>query len=504
MSNFNAFHGSTQQPESFRPRGQTTFRSSNRGGGNQRSAPHSSEQSQQTSSYQPQQSNGTPAFSAEGSRGGGRQRPNRGQRSRVPATISTLRRNNRIPSRQPPTAQHMSTASSEAKNDPLHAEFIIPETPNDLVPNEPRIHITSTMLEFDTLINNVYRVLSTDRTFSRNISTGMFAYYCAVQWVYRIWFLETRNFRSPTFEVSEFLRICEELQFEIPDPIATFIKGIGNITSVESDAMLYSIEELTPSTFVIADGINGWYGKISAANHYLYQWYPCLAVYAKKICVDIVGTADWDLPAIIRPDGDHGTPTPNLPGYRPTDQMSPEMTRNLNSSLITATAFPSVNTIFPINLDLLTIVRSHLLAVNKFKLTIASTFETHGSLGQVLYVTTPPNYTYMGEPFVSSTLIGNCGSRLDGRESYGSSSIIYRFKAETILNRAEIQINNWCIYSFDNYSAVPEEWINSANNLFQLPSTDMRSKLNVPSFSTARYEAIGRLSIMVDRASIAK
>jgi hypothetical protein len=333
----------------------------------------------------------------------------------------------------------------------------------------------------------------------------MFAYYCALQWVYRIWSLETRNFGSPTFEVTEFLRICEELNFEIPDPIATFIRGIGNITSVESDAMLFSVEELTPSTFVTADGVNGWYGRVTRANHYLYQWYPCLAVYAKKICADIAGVEGWDLPAEIRPqETAHGLPTPNLPGYRPVDRMSPEMQRNLTSSLITATAFPSVNNNFPINLDLLTTVRSHLLPVNKFKLTIATTFETHGSLGQVLYVTTPPAYIYTGEPFVSSTLIGNCGSRLDGRESYGASSIIYRFEAETIKNRAENLVNNWCIYSFDNYTAVPAHWIASANNLFQLPSINMRSKLNVSSFSTARYEAIGRLSIMVDRAAIAK
>lgn len=206
-------------------------------------------------------------------------------------------------------------------------------------------------------------------------------------------------------------------------------------------------------------------------------------MYFLRIREDILKSTDpgrnvnWDLPPNIRPeDGNAGLPTRNLLGWKPSVRMKEDQLHFLYDCGFDAQGVCTFQLPrFPINMDLLLSIQQE---INNLKIETRQTGNLPtGSQAQLIKIKPLGRDE---DPALEQELIAASPTKIAPSLELCGGALMYR--VEKLVSR---RLNNWCIYNFRNYRAVPEQWRRTANTFRQLESPI----LQVEEFGSAGYLA---------------
>lgn len=256
-----------------------------------------------------------------------------------------------------------STVESAPRDDPLFMDSVMPPgfTGFSPVVRIPKIH--SGFEGLPAISHEIYRRLAAEsNNFARKVAPSAFDYYAAVIATARHIEVADKNGANVTSDEKDISDKVIKMNFQPPVAVTKYLDGVGS-TSMPSGRKVRLDRrpiEYEAGNDPIGD-IPGYFERVNADTHYLYNSLPCLGVYFQRIREDILKTNDnnrnpnWNLPPNIRPeDGNAGLPTRNLLGWKPSVRLKEDQLHFLYDCGFTAQGECTFQVPrFPINMDLL-------------------------------------------------------------------------------------------------------------------------------------------------------
>lgn len=340
----------------------------------------------------------------------------------------------------------------------------------------PIIHIYPGCYQLPNITKMLYEQLQKDYpVITKYISESVFAYYCAVVVYFRLLRLLKVKDKMMTRDELDFHNRVKAANLMVPTLLQDYISCLGDVTFYNGHFReRYDFTMLSIEYFTSADGSSGWFGKINANTHILYQMYPCLSVYARRIIQDLLYTAgeaneDWNLPVDVAPkEPNAGKPTKNLLGYAKAQKLTKDQVNFLQEGGVIANSFVTSNETLLLAMRLTQNVSQELVRNKDLQLNTALCKYRHGSVAQlpIHYVIPPkdiePNYHEIDGPFIQM-------SKYKHPLQLHTAALKFQYQ---IRFNVETELNSWCIYSFNEYKEVPEAWreiISQANNRIITP-----------------------------------
>lgn len=444
-----------------------------------------------------------PAASSEQSPGqeaGRNQGPRRGRRGKnQPAGTNPFNQGDATP-RGLPQSNNLAKSHSAMQNDPLYKQAIVGEPEITMAPLADDPNIFSAADGLTPLIDELYnKAVSAKQGFSKRVPDSAFAAYCATLTYARLLAVHSHNGYPLSYDEREFLSEVKQGQFVIPNLLQIYLDGIGNITVPEGRELRFKL--LRPHYVRGAFGnvaIPGFFDRVGPDTHFLYKSYPCLAVYFDRLLHDMAAhpgeEGDWDLPDNISPDDPEEPapnpddeqvirrrdpvahpdfPTENMLGYRTSSTLSSVMKSWLISEArVNVNRVSFDNESIAYSSSLMNAVCTELRQCDVFKLAVLDLQSANGSIGQLLSVapvlTTVPEYESVMDA-TSLTKLSDVVTSLAGPFRYRSFH-----STGPRARRNEHQA--WCVYSFNDFLQVPEDWIETINMLRteEYPELDYR------------------------------
>lgn len=377
--------------------------------------------------------------------------------------------------------QNLSASVNAQKNDPLYREDVLLVRGCEASPMPKESLVYPAFYAIDRLSDHVHKgVASVNYGFSLHVTQSAFRYYVAAASYARLLKVLHLSGRSITSAEEEFMSMMYSGGFNLPNLIGYYLDGIGNTMINHREVRI----QAKPRNCVQSKDDNsiGWFGAITAQTHYLYAAYPCLAVYATRIQMDILYSnqklevPDWNLPEDIRPLNEIAdTPTANLLGYAPARKLPQIQLQWLyGCGFNWAGNYVSEHPTIPFLATILCAVHIELRG-SKIKV-VPMNKDLIGSLAQTVTTrVTPGAIAPMQES--KQNMLATLGLYINGSVVVAAESLRY-LQYHTIND-----INSWSIYKWNNYTQVPDAWITSANTLYD--ATSEMLKLQV--FRTAPY-----------------
>ncbi|XP_063701966.1 uncharacterized protein LOC134832012 isoform X1 [Culicoides brevitarsis] len=325
------------------------------------------------------------------------------------------------------------------------------------------------------LIEQMYDELERNHPiFTSLVSESAFAYYCAVVVYNRILHLRKMNGEVLTTDEMKFIKQVDALNLRVPCLLQCYIAGMGNVTIQEGHIREKFRFKTHPITYVTAaDSSMGWFGRVAAETHFLYQKYPCLTVFAKRI-VEEVGfekgnSPVWNLPEDIAPANEEaGFPSENLLGYGPLQPLRASQKIFLKRCGISEPRFPTANDTFCLCLKLLSEIRRELVAEKQLKLFSSKIHGENGSVAQLPYhrLTEIPKSDMQSDiaPIEADGPFRQF-SKYRFPNALHVASLKFQYQIECVVKNDGP--NLWSIYDFDGFQKVPIDWcetMKSQNN----------------------------------------
>lgn len=301
------------------------------------------------------------------------------------------------------------------------------------------------------------------------VSESAFAYYCAVVVYNRILHLRNANHSDTlTEDEKRFMKQIKALNLRIPLLLQCYIAGMGNVAVHNGHSREKFVFRAHPIKYVSsADRSMGWFGRVGPTTHFLYQKYPCLTVFARRIVEEIKyekgENPQWNLPEDIAPEeANAGFPSENMLGYAPRQTLMASQKIFLKRCGVSESSFPTSNDSFCLSLTLLKEIGKELIREKTFDL-YSSRIQRHdGSLAQLPYHSlsklpenekTTPEDDEIPRIEVDGPFRQYSKYRLPN--ALHVAGLRFQYQMKCTLNE---QCNMWCIYDFNRFKEVPEAW----------------------------------------------
>lgn len=182
----------------------------------------------------------------------------------------------------PPTALEKSKTPTPPKNTPLLADsvFGIDVSVRELNINQ---EISPSFGRLPDIVEDVYSAIGgDDKNLNKQMTKSMLMYYStAILWARLLDIKAKRGNTNLTFTEQEFCKFVATQEFNIPQPLYLFLKGIGEVKD-STCKTVHLADHVLPE--VVQQGFGGYFSAtIDEASHNLYEEIPCLG-----ICGDIV------------------------------------------------------------------------------------------------------------------------------------------------------------------------------------------------------------------------
>lgn len=160
-------------------------------------------------------------------------------------------------------------------------------------------------------------------------------YYAAALLWCRITTLKRVNQEVLSIEEEQLLRVIENLQFIVPEPILCQLRIFGRIQTLTRE----HLQPVFPSlpTERVA-GFGGYYGPINVNTHNFYEEIPCLGVLAEAVRQAVSNSPPGAYLSALQAEG--VIPNANLLGYKPLANRRNEAKNLAFDAGITADQFP--------------------------------------------------------------------------------------------------------------------------------------------------------------------
>lgn len=274
--------------------------------------------------------------------------------------------------------------------------------------------------------------------------------------------------------------------FIVPEAFSLYLSAFGKTFLASGTTLRF---RLAPRSYLSADNIVEFFGRLGPDTHYLYGAYPCLAVSTARILADVAfhpgDPRAWDLPDAIRPLPEVGMgphlveeaghvqqkrpanhPTRNVIGYDYAVRLNSYQQSWLTNIGIANGAFHSSNASVSLHPQLMQAVSTCFAECKCFKFTNVTLGNFEGSQTQINCVWDNPFETVIPtEDYLQCNLETRSADKQDVSLAPAGLLSCFRIRREPRPTRTGLHINNWCVYSFNEYADVPETWVNTANAL---------------------------------------
>lgn len=392
-----------------------------------------------------------------------------------------------------PVPQHRVTSSSSTKNDPLFLSALNAVPGSKLHPSIQSAKVYPSAAGLTELVDQLHcQFVASSPGYARRVPKVAFAYYAATAtYASMLKKVELNSFRISEPE-RNFANVVIEMNLDLPKVLQLYCEGFG---SVQIPSGRLNKMDMAPREYVDNEesATSGWFGQVTHLTHWMYRDYPNLASYAYAINRAIVRQQgeplEYQYPEAISPAAAHGNPTKNFLGYSPTEHLRPDQRSFLNASGFTQDgAFKSANEQIPLITNLLWNVQQEL---NQIKICRQKmTFTVDGSQAQIPVVAELPTEglcrTLEGDFEVQSPcdIVSSCVMM--------SSAFAYRVKYA--VQRNGPAQHKWAIYTCNNYSQVPQNWVDSANTLRNMENQFLQSL----EMRTGAYGLVARVRTVLD------
>lgn len=413
-----------------------------------------------------------------------------------------------------PKPQHLSKTSSPLQNDPLWLEAFSIEGDKGFTEEAGVKKFAVSTDGFTSLVRRTYHVTcAADKEFSRNVSPAMYEYYNTQHfWARTAAIREHRGMANE--DERRIVRYLQSSEYIVHEPINIYLRGIGDFDDPSGTQHRFELLRLPGNQR--HEGVPGFFGRVSANTHYLYESLPSPGVAAKRLQQDYAFTLNpalnpvWDLPDAVRPEEQainqpqaaeaenalvppaqqqldvdpaaqnaddvpeveqeavvHGQPLPtaNLLGWMPSQRLTSEQRQAYESCGINGQDdFPSDIDRFALSFALFEHIAAR-VRVSSEKMKSGASLHEHanGSLAQCPVIQVYPEPIPFNRTRIYSD--GNIRSasafQLDVRLAVASRITGYRIEKATHADR-----NPWCCYDYDQYRHVPPGWIATMNAVY--------------------------------------
>jgi hypothetical protein len=369
---------------------------------------------------------------------------------------------------------------------------------------------TVTTDSFITLVTRTYHtVCAADKEFSRFVSLTMYQYYNILHFWARIAAIrEHRGMANK--EKRNLVRYLKSNEYIVHETINSYLRGIGDFEDPSGTKHQFRLMRLPGMQEY--EGISGFFGRVGADTHFLYESLPAPGIVALRLLQDLGYTRhifdypDWDLPDALCPeqlapepaveepdeeddqeesdpaleqadDGPHhreeleptGEPrrprlTANLLGWSPAERLSNEQRQALEDCGL-GEEFPTDYPRFMLNNGLFENIAVRVKqSADRYKLGASLHEHSEGSIAQCAYVEkeTDGRRFCRTVQYSEGSVRGACAYQMDQRLSVAARIVAYRMRKEPDGNRQP-----WCCYDFNNYRDVPPDWIATKDSVFE-------------------------------------
>lgn len=369
----------------------------------------------------------------------------------------------------------VSTATTVEKNDPLisNSEAIFD---GGMGFTEIR-QILEFHIDFTGYVNLVAvsyeKMITADRSIAKYVSSSMYAYYCVVL-LWRRLAQVTAQRNGKTLEYSVIRDTVSE-DLPIPADICAYLNGIGNVRDHEDNHTWLKLQaEFSP---LKSKGTPGFYGKITAANHWKYETLPAPGVFVLRILADIAFSEaprvrEWPLPDTITPNGDSVLlPTVSLLGWRRAEMLTDFQLQLLRGANFDADR-AQVQDVYgiPVSQSLMDGIGGFIRNSKATSLALASTL-THGSLAIVPWSVKilddddeEPDEIGAVTPNILITAKQSKGqSPTQMGATLASSSVVFKYRFQ----RAAVGGTNRDGFAYRFNGGVPATWVVNRDSAFE-------------------------------------
>lgn len=290
-------------------------------------------------------------------------------------------------------------------------------------------------------------------------------------------------------------------EYPIHEPVNAYLRALGDFEDPSGTEHYFRLMRL-PGIEEIED-IAGFFGRVTANTHHLYESLPAPGVSALRVLKDLEytrneGPQDWNLPDELQPleivapeeapeeeeEGEEhqdealpeeereeiahaerprNLPTANLLGWGPAVKLTTEQRQTLENCGI-EDGFATNLSRFAINEGLHEVIADRVRrSTDRYKGGASLHDHRIGSIVQCAFVEKEPG----PQPFSRNQLYcegsfrGSCAYQLDTRLSVAAIVTGLRMPKEPCG-----ETHNWACYDFNRYRDVPEQWILTRNRVF--------------------------------------
>ncbi|GBP00583.1 hypothetical protein EVAR_76878_1 [Eumeta japonica] len=276
---------------------------------------------------------------------------------------------------------------------------------------------------------------------------------------------EKNQKRALSFTEQEFLKVFEQQEWNIPQPLFLYLKAVGNVKD-KTGKQLHLATHVLPTT--AAQNFGGYYSQLMTEHsHNLYEEIPCLGIVADTLMPIAGANQQPPLPNIrVVPAG--RVATTNLAGFLgQSGQRKEEIAILLNSLGITATAFQENVNHTRLNTRLLQTVSDYFATSQTFKVEKVkhSALCAEGDSTQLIkLIPTTENENLqtkwtnlIARPYMSNT---------ETLATIGASYMVgFQITKEPIQN----DHTNWYPLEITEANPVTEAWVNNRNARRRMP-----------------------------------
>jgi hypothetical protein len=184
-----------------------------------------------------------------------------------------------------PKPEHLSKKATPLTNDPLYIEAFVIEGDRGFTEDAGAQTFTVTTDSFRILVTTTYHtVCAADKEFSRFVSLTMYQYYNVLQFWARIAaFREHRGMAS--IEELNLVHYLSSNEYPVRDTINSYLRGIGEFENPSGIKHKFRLLQLPGIN--VYEGVGGFFGKVGANTHYLYESLPAPGVVALRLLRDL-------------------------------------------------------------------------------------------------------------------------------------------------------------------------------------------------------------------------
>lgn len=139
------------------------------------------------------------------------------------------------------------------------------------------------------------KMITADRSIAKYVSSSMYAYYCVIL----LWRRLTQVTAQRLCRTLEYTVIRDTVSEDLPIPadIGAYLNGVGNVRDHEDNQTWLKLQADMSS--LKSKGSPGFYGKISANNHWKYETLPAPGMFVLRVLADIEYTEASRKPVFV-------------------------------------------------------------------------------------------------------------------------------------------------------------------------------------------------------------